>query len=281
MSTKFFSTNLVSKSQLSAPFILVEYLIIGGGAGAGGASGAAGGAGGYRCSVPGENSGGGASAEARLNLYSGTPYNITVGAGGPQNASAAGQGNPSTFHTITSLGGGFYATGGSGGGRGQGDGSPGFAGTTGQGYAGGASGGSAGGGGGGAGSAGTAGSSVGGNGGNGVASSITGVSVTRAGGGGGGGSSGGGTGGSGGGGVGGANSVIDTKGAINTGGGAGSCYAVLPNPANGGSGIVILAYPNYFRDLIVSAGLTYTRDVSSRSGFKVYSFTAGSGAVIF
>ena len=46
----------------------VEYLVIGGGAGAGYFWGGGGGAGGYRCNVSGESSGGGLSAEAPLSL---------------------------------------------------------------------------------------------------------------------------------------------------------------------------------------------------------------------
>jgi hypothetical protein len=67
----------------------VEYLVIAGGGG--GASGrdlsdyrssGAGGAGGYRCSVTGESSGGGSSAESELTLDRNTSYTVTVGAGG-------------------------------------------------------------------------------------------------------------------------------------------------------------------------------------------------------
>ena len=53
------------------------------GAGAGGSNAyqGGGGAGGYRCSVPGESSGGGASAESRLSVTAQT-YTVTIGAGG-------------------------------------------------------------------------------------------------------------------------------------------------------------------------------------------------------
>ena len=61
----------------------VEYLVVAGGAGGGmSGHGGGGGAGGYRCSVPGESSGGGASAESTLTVVGNTPYTITVGAGG-------------------------------------------------------------------------------------------------------------------------------------------------------------------------------------------------------
>jgi hypothetical protein len=49
--------------------------------------------------------------------------------------------------------------------------------------------------------------------------------------------------------------------------------------AAGGSGIVIVAYPNNFRDMTIGAGLTYGLSTSSRSGYKVYTFTGGTGAV--
>ena len=65
----------------SGPFIVttggsVEYLVIGAGGGSGGEYSGAGGAGGYRCSVPGESSGGGASAESELIVIE-TTYSIT------------------------------------------------------------------------------------------------------------------------------------------------------------------------------------------------------------
>jgi hypothetical protein len=47
----------------------------------------------------------------------------------------------------------------------------------------------------------------------------------------------------------------------------------------GGSGIVIFRYPDSFDDLdSVGVGLTYTRTVSG--GFKIYSFTAGTGSIV-
>lgn len=58
----------------------------------------------------------------------------------------------------------------------------------------------------------------------------------------------------------------------NTGGGGGSGGA-------GGSGVLIIAYPNTYKDLTVGAGLTYTQP--TRSGYKVYRFTGGSGTVTF
>jgi hypothetical protein len=46
----------------------------------------------------------------------------------------------------------------------------------------------------------------------------------------------------------------------------------------GGSGVVIIRYPNTFADLTsISGGLTYT--LTTPSGYKVYTFTAGTGTV--
>jgi hypothetical protein len=43
--------------------------------------------------------------------------------------------------------------------------------------------------------------------------------------------------------------------------------------------VVIIAYPNTFNDIQTISGLTYTLDTSSRSGYKVYKFTAGTGTI--
>jgi hypothetical protein len=48
----------------------------------------------------------------------------------------------------------------------------------------------------------------------------------------------------------------------------------------GGSGIVILAYPNtYPAPTSISGGLTYSQP--TRSGYRVYQFTAGTGTITF
>lgn len=226
----------------------VDFLVIaGGGAGFGSYLGG-GGAGGYRCSVTGESSGGGASAEAKLSLLA-QAYPVTVGAGGTSGA----RGSNSTFATITSIGGGgaglngvssgYSKDGGSGAGGGAQTISPAAgAGTANQGFAGGdgnpSNSRSAGGGG-----AGGAGASNAGqpNGGAGVTSSITGTAVARAGGGGGGADSGFGSAGTATAG-GGAGSILGTatSGTANTGGGGGSPY--VGTGGNGGSGIVIVRY---------------------------------------
>lgn len=241
----------------------LEYLVIGGGAGGHDANerGGGGGAGGYRSSVQGELSGGNSTAESTLSLTSGS-YTITIGGGGSRNSN----GGNTTFHTITSIGGGTGGnqdgdngqSGGSGGGAG-GDrpGSQG-AGTSGQGFAGGNAGGSSwysAGGGGGA-SQTPANSPVDQyemtnhvqSGGHGLSSSITGTSITRAGGGGGdwytgsngwrmlGGNGGGGNGGKTQGGVNG------TAGTANTGSGGGGGDLRGCSAGAGGSGIVIIRY---------------------------------------
>ena len=59
--------------------VALYYLVIAGGGGGGGATrGGGGGAGGYRSNMPGESSGGGASAESPFELYSGLSYTVTV-----------------------------------------------------------------------------------------------------------------------------------------------------------------------------------------------------------
>jgi hypothetical protein len=243
--------------------LTAEYLIIAGGGGTTFGLGGGGGAGGYRCSVQGEMSGGGVTAETPAILTANTAYPVVVGAGGAgeqlSNQSYGGQGSDSSFAGITSLGGGRGVgqslnypsnppgqAGGSGSGGVRNNNTPG-AGTAGQGYSGGSGSNSAngygGGGGGGAGSVGSNGGSAnGGNGGLGVTSSITGTAVARAGGGGG--CVGGGTPGVGvaGGGNGGADSpaAVATSGTANTGGGGGGGDDF--NGRSGGSGVVIIRY---------------------------------------
>lgn len=240
----------------------VEYLVVaGGGGGANGNSGTnwsggGGGAGGYRCSVDGENTGGGLSAESPISVTVGT-YPVVVGAGGSATINVASPGSDSTFHTVTSVGGGgaggvtttsesgfaFSATGGSTGGYySTNTSTP----TAGQGFKGGAGAGSfssndSGGGGGAASVGSNASGGNGGAGGSGVQSSITGTAVYRAGGGGGG-RGGNGTPGSGGVGGGGAGSTTGAgeSGTPNTGGGGGGGGS---GASAGGSGIVIIRYP--------------------------------------
>jgi hypothetical protein len=45
---------------------------------------------------------------------------------------------------------------------------------------------------------------------------------------------------------------------------------------------VIVAYPSAYADIAsIGGGLTYSLSTVSRPGFKVYSFTAGTGSVTF
>ena len=246
----------------------IEYVVVGGG-GAGSKAHSTntcggGGAGGYRSSVVGENSGRVSSAESKLTLTPGT-YTVTIGSGGTCQTGAGNfngsSGSSSTFHTITSIGGGAGggvpgtgANGGSGGGAGSYSGSAsqnysGGTGTSGQGYngagyTGSTTGGGAGGGGGGGTQPTPSGTTLtGSNGGNGLSTSIHNIPKVLAGGGGGSGwnDSSGGTGGSGGGGNAGTNSVSGQSGTSNSGGGGGGAKSAV-NAGNGGSGVVYVRY---------------------------------------
>jgi hypothetical protein len=135
-----------------------------------------------------------------------------------------------------------------------------------------------------------------GNGGAGTASAINGTNTGRAGGGGGAANNGQtqgtpvlGTGSSGGGSA--SISAGTKNGTANTGGGSGGNMGpVAPYPAyqgtypagtvvgTGGSGIVIIAYPDSNPALTsIGAGLSYSQP--SRSGYRVYQFTGGTGTV--
>ena len=245
----------------------VEYLVLAGGGGGGGgisnvANPGTGGAGGYLTS--------------NLSVAAAVAYTLTIGAGGPGGSAAAGSiGNNSSISgsgitTVLSYGGGGGGSTGNGsnGGSGGGGGGPagatsGGTGVSGQGFAGGnGAGGFSGGGGGGAGSAGSGGTA-----GIGATSSITGVSVGYAGGGGGTGyGQGSGNGGSG----------LANRGA----GGNGGSAQPQTTGGTGGSGVIIIAYPSAYSNLSsIGVGLTYTLDTTTRSGYKVYTFTAGTGTI--
>ena len=269
---------------------VIEYLVVAGGGG--GASYGGGGGGGLRT--------------GSVDLWvAGNTYTVTVGAGGSGGSGFApsgtngGNGTSSVFFTITSAGGGGAGTegfagnpGGSGGGAGAfypvvktgGTGnSPPV--TPPQGFPGGgpASDDYTGGGGGGAGSAGNAGSSVsGGNGGNGATSSITGVGIAYAGGGGGGAYPGPATvgqGGPGGGGPGGKQPQNGTAGTTNRGGGGGGGGWYARTGGTGGSGLVILKYPSSLTISNPGGGLTSVTDSSNVAGYKITTFTAGTGSI--
>ncbi len=285
----------------------VEYLVVGGGGAGGAGSGSGGGgAGGYRT--------------GSLTLSPATNYSVVVGTGGlpSTNTVRGGSGTQSQFSSIYASGGGgggseadvssgfrAGASGGSGGGGcyiNTGAGGAGGLGNSGsysppEGYNGGngalaAGSNYGGGGGGGAGSVGSnaPGSGQGGNGGLGVSNSITGTSLFYAGGGGGGAQNSGvgatpGSGGSGIGGTGGVyNGASSTPGAVNTGsgGGGGAYYGSNPVTAAGsagGSGVVVIKYPSSY-SISQSGGLTLSTSTAV-AGYKITSFTLGSGTVSF
>ena len=235
-----------------------EYLIVAGGGGGG------------KGSLPGIGNEAGAGGAGGHRSFSGqtfTPgsYSVVVGSGGP-GSGTGGDGGTSSVFGNSSTGGGsgaghnYGGTSGRPGGSGGGGAHPhtsGGSGTGGQGNPGGNGGQSTGGGGGGAGGGGSTGqfqTAAGGNGGSGTSNSITGSSVTRAGGGGGGHHLYGHkpSGGSGGGGDGGSTSMTPNAGGAtgtgdpgtaNTGGGGGGNGKYIGLGGNGGSGVVIIAYP--------------------------------------
>jgi hypothetical protein len=240
----------------------VDYLVVAGGAGGGQTQGGGGGAGGLRSTI--SATGGGGSVESKKSITPGSAFTVTVGAGG----GAGANGSNSVFSDITSTGGGAGASnlnngasGGCGGGAGGDGGSrTGGSGTANQGFAGGNSVNTSGGGGGGSGAVGVTG--TGGSnalGGVGVSNNITGSSVTYAAGG-----------------IG-DRTITPENGAANTGnGGAGINGA--GTAGSGGSGIVVIKFPDSI-SITVGGGLTSTNSTSG--GFKIYTFTAGTGTVTF
>ena len=224
----------------------VDYLNIAGGGRGGDTQAAGGGAGGFRTSYPGGT---------KLEMYTGTPYSITIGAGGTNpGTSTGGVSTTALESTITSSGGGAGngQPGGSGagggpnpqaGGSGNAGGYTPAEGTNGGTNSTGYGPGSAGMGGGGASQAGQPGGPGARIGGDGSANSITDSAVTYAGGGGGGdhpGEGGGSAGGSGGGGSGGGTSQAGTDGLGGGGGGGGNGP---PEGASGGNGKVFIRIP--------------------------------------
>ena len=121
----------------------------------------------------------------------------------------------------------------------------------------------------------------GGDGGAGLQNAITGTQVWYAGGGGGGGQPCNqplAAGGQGGGGHGGNNCAQASAAQANTGGGGGGGGGNAQS-GNGGSGVLILAHTNGPDEPTVGAGLTYTKDASSRSGHTFYKFTQGTDTI--
>jgi hypothetical protein len=274
----------------------LQYLIVGGGGNPRLASGkyGGGGGGGLLTNVPGDNSGGGNSASPAFYVVPGTSYKVEVGASKSISyfeAITAGQGGSSGS-------GGFFTN--------YAPTSPGGNGTTAptniwttQGYIGGAGntgGQTVGGGGGGTGSVGADNSgATGGNGGIGTISTIisssdattysvgevSGSDVYFGGGGGGAGSLAGGggtsTGGLGGGGDGKSGSTNAEFGAANTGGGGGA--SDTGTDGQGGSGVVILKYPDTYT-ITVGAGLTdATSGGITSGGYTTVILTAGTDTV--
>jgi hypothetical protein len=265
----FAFTKLMQAMSGALPYV-AEYIIVGGGAGGSGGGGGAGGL-----------------LEGTIVLPSGA-YAITIGGGGAagrqvNTAANGGVGNPTNLGLLIAYGGGYGAGSGANGGPGGSGGgaSAGAAGsftggtaTSGQGNAGGNVtwfNGWAGGGGGGAGGAGgnAAGWDTGSvapygpPGGAGKSSSITGTATTYA--------------------AGGQAYWSDTVSAnapANLGGGGGGSQT--KNNASdgwaGGSGIVVIAFPNTFPAATLS-GLTYNEP--TRAGYRVYRITGGSGTFTF
>ena len=286
--------NSVSKQfsiTINVPAVNIDYLVVAGGGGGGLRNGS------YR--EGGGGGGAGGLASETLTRTSGDTYLITVGSAGLGRTSAQGlgqgdDGGNSTFGAFTVSGGGGGGKqdgngrpGGSGGGAGC-QGSSGGSGIAGQGFAGGAgyigSHASAGGGGGhgSAGQNGLSGVSTGGAGGSGLTATITGTSfVYAAGGGGGGHTNGGAAGGVGAGRGGGQGSgQPPTAASANTGsgGGGGNDLGGTNNGKDGGSGVVVIAYPNTKPALANIPG-TLTYDQPTRAGYRVYRFTAGTGTI--
>jgi len=251
----------------------VEYLVVGGG-GAGNEGGG----------------GGGGVVTGLLPVTTGTTYTATVGGGG--NATGPVAGVNSSLGSITAVGGASAVTaaGGSGCGSGWSANAP-SQGVFGQGNTGGTGTGTsssgtarAGGGGGGAGTVGlnavAGATAIPGNGGAGIASAISGTVTPYGGGGGAGGAGNGGDGGIGGGGVGSTGSHgTATVGAANTGGGGGGGY--YAGAVNGGSGIVIVSYPDIYAPLTTGGATSPTVSTSgsgsiSFAGSQAFSYSAAT-----
>jgi hypothetical protein len=282
-----------SFSITSQNLVSIEFLAVGGGGAGGTYTGGGGGAGGL--------------VTTTLNIIP-TSTAIVVGQGGAASRFKGANGNDSSVFGYTASGGGAGGgwapspgrdgnSGGSGGGAGEYGGTNlSTAGSSTQNtYSGIGFGNSGGlnistadpGGGGGAGGAGSPSSGgAAGAGGIGRQSSITGTATYYAGGGGGSdynrSSSGGGAGGLGGGGAGnGGSGNFGVDGTPNTGGGGGGGGSnESGSGGSGGSGVVIIAYPNTVSAITTIPG-TLTYDQPTRSGYRVYRFTAGSGTITF
>ena len=254
-------TNAASSASNSVtPFSVPvgEYLVVGGGGSAPGGSGS--------------GAGGGGTVKQASNYTFPASFTVTVG-----NANANAAGSASVFGSITAAGGGaggvnsVGGTGGNGGGAHTSSATIYGVSTATDGFAGGAnsSAGSTYSNHGGGGGAGGAASTV--NAGPGVSNSITGAAVFY--------------------GAGGAGGVYTTNGTTQTNGGVRGFSAPTANTGGGSgssgsaslsgtAGVVILAYPtstNAFSS--IGGGLTYTVDTTTRAGYRIYKFTAGTGTV--
>jgi len=282
------TTQLANPFGIQFPTPAVDYLVVAGGGG-----------GGYYRSGGG---GGGGLLQGSVSIIAGSAITVTVGAGGASNTgSGAGQGSSgssSVFGSISAGGGGGGGGNGAGGsvGLNGGSGGGGTYGTTystpgqgiiGQGNSGGYGNTASSNGGGGGGGAGTAGlnwnNTTGGNGGAGIASAISGTVTAYAGGGGGGNANQGSSpynsaGGVGGGGVGGGNTGSGTAGTVNTGGGGGGGTGEggTQRGWDGGSGIVIVSYPDIYA---AAAATTGSPTVSTNGSGSMYG--AGAGSLLY
>ena len=292
-------------SRIASPTTFDALIVAGGGEGGGGYYGGGGGAGGVRqlsaisltsnqatisVGLGGTGnafgSGGNNGQNSSIAILNGTTYTATGGGGG---AGTPGNNSGNQASSGGSGGGGsLYATHVNGASGNAGASSPveGYSGGSGSGYPGQTT--STGGGGGGGGAGGVGESVPGaagkaGQGGIGITSTITGSSVNYGGGGGGGvwtGSQESGAGAA----YGGGRGAVDTNsaglaGTANTGGGGGGSAAVHSG-GDGGSGVVIIAYPDNFRPITTIPG-TLTYNQPTRTGYRVYRFTAGTGTVTF
>jgi len=292
------------------PGLVIELLVVGGGGGGGSRFAGGGGAGGYLTSTVN----GVVATSYTIAIGGGGAGGLGTGGSGTSGASNGSNGSFSEFYlTSSGTGSGTKSLGGGGGGAGDsGNGLAGASGgggagrfastggtaTSGQGSAGGNStqtGGTtnvfAGAGGGGAGGAGGTGGFAGnGVGGNGTASTISGSSVTYATGGGGGGSNdgvvtngynGGSSNVNGGKGQAANGTPAAVAGSANSGGGGGGgswvSGAVNGPGAAGGSGVVIMKYPDNYT-ITIGVGLTGSTTAAS-GGYKVTTITAGTGTV--
>jgi hypothetical protein len=241
------TTDSVATSAVTVP-ITINYLVVAGGGGGGSSGG--------NNAETGGGGGAGGMVTGTTGLAFATTTTVTVGAGGGNRAA----GSNSQFGSISaSVGGGkgerAFNAGGNGG-SGGGGGSPSFAGgtgTSGQGNAGGTGVSNLGGGGGGKGGA-----ASGATGGAGSASSITGSSVTYA------------TGGTGGG--------TQANAGANTGnGGSGAIGTNFPtiDGWTGGSGVVVISYPD---TIAAATSTTGSPTVTTSGGNRIYKWT-GSGSI--